>query len=163
MVLMKVFFLCLFVFAHASAASYRSTISIVPVGNEPPPPPPPSQCFEVTFHGALVPAPCYAEKVAARTRAIVDDFHRAVVAKVNAFYRDVIVPNIEAHLAALPEMLASGALTPGLAYSTLVDWPNNATYTPRTRDNVCALLKDKGFECSGTTNAAGDLFISWGL
>lgn len=120
-------------------------------------------CYVISFHGARVPAPCYVDTVMQRTHAILDAFAQQQDATAQHFYETAIVPHIEAHLAALPEMLASGALTPGLAYSTLVDWPNNATYTPRTRDNVCALLKDKGFECSGTTNAAGDLFISWGL
>jgi len=31
------------------------------------------------------------------------------------------------------------------------------------RERVCAFLKERGFECGKGENAAGDLFISWGL
>jgi hypothetical protein len=125
-------------------------------------------CFLLAFYGGWTPAPCAvpapappkdAESIAARTRAIIDVFEKEEAAKSAAFYKDRILPQIEGHLAALPRMLISGALEPGLAPTVLVDWPQNGTRTMRQK--VCALLQDQGFECSEGTNTAMDLFIFW--
>jgi hypothetical protein len=119
-------------------------------------------CFEIGFHGGWIPAPCnHAEDVAARTRVLIDTFEREEAAKAGAFYDAVILPQIEAHLVALPRMLTTGALEPGIASMILVDWPKNGTRTMRKK--VCALLKDQGFECSEATNTARDLFVFWTL
>jgi hypothetical protein len=105
------------------------------------------------------PPPKDAEGIAARTRALVAAFEREEAAKAAAFYKEHVLLRIEAHLAALPKMLASGALEPGLAPMVLVDWPANGTMTMRRE--VCARLKEQGFVCSEATNRALDLFIVW--
>jgi hypothetical protein len=126
---------------------------------------PAKDCLELGFHGAWYPSPCPspppkdAEAIAARTRAIVAAFEREEGAKAAAFYKEHIVPRLEEHLAALSRMLAAGALEPILANTLLVDWPANGTKTMRRE--VCARLKEQGFECIEGTNRALDLFIVW--
>jgi hypothetical protein len=100
-----------------------------------------------------------AESIAARTRAIVAAFEREEEAEAPVFYKDVILPKIEAHLAALPDMLAVGALNPDAVSTVLVPWPKDKTRTLRKK--VCALIQQRGFECIEPTNAALDLFVTW--
>jgi len=119
-------------------------------------------CFELGFHGGWIPAPCNdAEDVVARTRVLIETFEREEAAKAAAFYETVILPHVEAHLVALPRMLTTGALEPGIASMILIDWPQNGTRTMRKK--VCDILQDQGFECSEGTNAAQDLVIFWTL
>jgi hypothetical protein len=141
-------FLLLLLVAPLSLLGHRGWAHIIlggaGAGCAPPPPPPP---------------PKDAEGIAARTRALVAAFEREEAAKAAAFYKEHVLLRIEAHLAALPKMLASGALEPGLAPMVLVDWPANGTMTMRRE--VCARLKEQGFVCSEATNRALDLFIVW--
>jgi hypothetical protein len=124
-----------------------------------------SECYTMGFHGGWTFSPCPApppkgaEAIAARTRALLAAFKQEEAAKATAFYKEVVLPHVEAHLTALPAMLAAGALEPDLASTVLVDWPANGTKTMRRE--VCTLLKAEGFECSEAINAALDLFIAW--